>query len=46
MFTKDGFKDYSVAYALASGFVLLDDQDGEKQRRRSRFERRKNKARK
>jgi len=46
MFTKPGFNDHSIAYALASGFVLLDDQDGEKQRRRNRFERRKNKARK
>jgi len=45
MFVKDGFKDYSIAYALAAGFVVLDDRDGEKQRRRQRFERRKNKGR-
>ena len=42
MFVKDGFKDESIAYAMAAGFVVLDDQEGEKHRRRARFERRKN----
>lgn len=41
MFATDGFKDESIAYALAAGLVIPDDRDGEKLRRRQRFERRK-----
>lgn len=37
------FKDESIAYALAAGLVVLDDQDGSKERRRARHERRKRK---
>jgi hypothetical protein len=43
MITRRGFENESVAYALAAGFVTFDDQDGEKARRRARFERRKRK---
>lgn len=45
MFVKEGFENECVAYALAAGFVTLDDRDGEKERRRARFERRKKGAR-
>lgn len=40
MFTKPGFQNQCMAFALASGMVLLDDQDGEKERRRARYDRR------
>ena len=41
MFVKEGFRDECIAYALAAGMVIPDDQDGDKLRRRQRFERRK-----
>lgn len=41
MRVKDGFKDESIAYALAANMVSFDDRDGEKSMRRRRFERRK-----
>lgn len=44
MFVKNGFRDESIAYALAAGIVILDDQDGEKALRRNRYERRKRNA--
>jgi hypothetical protein len=41
MKTKSGFDAHSMAFALASGLVILDDQDGEKLGRKSRWQRRK-----
>lgn len=39
MTRKEGYNDVSIAYALAAGMVILDDRDGEKYRRRQRYER-------
>lgn len=39
MFVKDGYQNESIAFALAAGYVCLDDQDGSKARRRQRYER-------
>lgn len=41
MFVKEGYRDESIAYALAAGLVAFtDDQNGEKLSRRQRYERR------
>lgn len=39
MKTTTGYQDHSIAYALAAGLVVLDDQGGEKERRRARYTR-------
>lgn len=37
---QQGFDTHSIAFALATGMMILDDQDGEKHARRMRYERR------
>lgn len=39
MHKSNEYQNESIAYALAAGMVILEDRDGEKLRRRQRYER-------
>lgn len=39
MHKSNEYQNESMAYALAAGMIILEDRDGEKLRRRQRYER-------